>query len=980
LEQQQEARQRFQMLLQQLELTDDVYMSFFEDGELSRLTVHKKNRLWHFDIKLRGILPFPLYQLFRTHLAEKFAAIAQIETTFETVEKNVTEELIQTYWLTIIEQIDDMAPPLKNCLVSQVPMWNGQKITISCMQDMELMMLKTKYAEKLAVSYSQFGFPPIAFDFVLQEQTDEMREAQEAFVEQKRLEEAAMAQQAMQDYQKREQDKKDNPALAGLGDRPFQLGMHIKDDEIMEIKRIVEEERRVIIEGFVFDTEIRELKSGRSLLQIKITDYTDSIVVKMFSRDNDDAELMQHLKKGMWVKVRGSVQTDTFIRDLIVMANDINEIKKETRQDKAPEGEKRVELHLHTPMSQMDAVTPVERLVAQAAKWGHPAIAITDHAVVQSFPEAFNAGKKHGIKVIYGLEANLVDDGVPIAYASEHRALDEATYVVFDVETTGLSTAYDTIIELAAVKIKGGHVIDKYESFANPHHALSATTIELTGITDDMVRNAPEVEQVIHEFHAFIEDAIVVAHNASFDMGFLYTGYKKYGLEETVHPVIDTLELARLLHPTMKNHRLNTLCKKFGIELTQHHRAIYDTEATGYLLLHLLKEADELGIKFHDDFNKHVGGGDAYKKARPMHCTILAVNNDGLKNLFKIVTHSHTQTFYRVPRVTRSTLERYREGLLIGSGCSNGEVFETMMNKSPEEAEKVARFYDYIEVQPKAVYAPLIERNVVRDEWTIEDIIRKLVKLGKKMDKPVVATGNVHYLDPNDAMFRQILIGSQGGANILNKSKLPEVHFRTTDEMLKEFDFLGPDLAKEIVVTNTQKVADMIDDVKPIKDDLYTPKIEGSDDEVTNLTYEMAHRIYGEELPEIVKARIEKELKSILGHGFGVIYLISAKLVKKSLADGYLVGSRGSVGSSLVATFMEITEVNPLPPHYICPNCKHSEFFNDGSVSSGYDLPNKDCTECGTPYKKDGQDIPFETFLGFKGDKVPDIDLSATRC
>ena len=980
MEQQQEARQRFQMLLQQLELTDDVYMSFFEDGELSRLTVHKKNRLWHFDIKLRGILPFPLYQLFRTHLAEKFAAIAQIETTFETVEKNVTEELIQTYWLTIIEQIDDMAPPLKNCLVSQVPMWNGQKITISCMQDMELMMLKTKYAEKLAVSYSQFGFPPIAFDFVLQEQTDEMREAQEAFVEQKRLEEAAMAQQAMQDYQKREQDKKDNPALAGLGDRPFQLGMHIKDDEIMEIKRIVEEERRVIIEGFVFDTEIRELKSGRSLLQIKITDYTDSIVVKMFSRDNDDAELMQHLKKGMWVKVRGSVQTDTFIRDLIVMANDINEIKKETRQDKAPEGEKRVELHLHTPMSQMDAVTPVERLVAQAAKWGHPAIAITDHAVVQSFPEAFNAGKKHGIKVIYGLEANLVDDGVPIAYASEHRALDEATYVVFDVETTGLSTAYDTIIELAAVKIKGGHVIDKYESFANPHHALSATTIELTGITDDMVRNAPEVEQVIHEFHAFIEDAIVVAHNASFDMGFLYTGYKKYGLEETVHPVIDTLELARLLHPTMKNHRLNTLCKKFGIELTQHHRAIYDTEATGYLLLHLLKEADELGIKFHDDFNKHVGGGDAYKKARPMHCTILAVNNDGLKNLFKIVTHSHTKTFYRVPRVTRSTLEQYREGLLIGSGCSNGEVFETMMNKSPEEAEKVARFYDYIEVQPKAVYAPLIERNVVRDEWTIEDIIRKLVKLGKKMDKPVVATGNVHYLDPNDAMFRQILIGSQGGANILNKSKLPEVHFRTTDEMLKDFDFLGPDLAKEIVVTNTQKVADMIDDVKPIKDDLYTPKIEGSDDEVTNLTYEMAHRIYGEELPEIVKARIEKELKSILGHGFGVIYLISAKLVKKSLADGYLVGSRGSVGSSLVATFMEITEVNPLPPHYICPNCKHSEFFNDGSVSSGYDLPNKDCTECGTPYKKDGQDIPFETFLGFKGDKVPDIDLSATRC
>ncbi|MEG0448247.1 MAG: PolC-type DNA polymerase III [Lysinibacillus sp.] len=976
MENEQEAKMRFKMLLQQLELTEDVYMSFFEGGELSRLTVHKKDRLWHFTVKLQDILPFALYQLFRTHLTEKFAAIAQINMTIETVEQLVTKDLIQDYWLTVVEQIDDMAPTLKNGLISQIPEWNGQKMTLSCMQEMEYMMLKTKYAEKLSAGFAQFGFPPIAIDFVLQEETEEMRAAQEAFAEQKRLEEAMLSQQAMEDFKKREQDKKDNPAIAGLGDRPFQLGSLIKDTEMMDIKRIIEEERRVVVEGFVFDAEVKELKSGRSLLQIKITDYTDSIIVKMFSRDNEDAELMQYLKKGMWVKVRGSVQTDTFLRDLIVMANDINEVKKEPRRDTAPEGEKRVELHMHTPMSQMDAVTPVGRLVEQAAKWGHPAIAITDHAIVQSFPDAYAAGKKHGIKVIYGLEAYLVNDGVPIAYAPQHRLLEDDTFVVFDVETTGLSTAYDTIIELAAVRIKDGQVIDKYESFANPHHALSATTIELTGITDDMVRTAPEVEQVIREFHEFIGDSIVVAHNASFDMGFLYTGYKKFGLENVVHPVIDTLELARLLYPTMKNHRLNTLCKKFGIELTQHHRAIYDTEATGYLLLHLLKEADEINIKYHDDFNKHVGGGEAYKKARPSHCTILAVNEVGLKNLFKLVTHAHTKTFYRVPRVTRSTLEQYREGLLIGSGCDKGELFETMMQKSPEEAEKVAAFYDYIEVHPKPVYAHLIEGNIVRDEWTIEDIIRKLVKLGKKLNKPVVATGNVHYLDPNDSVFRQILVGSQGGANPLNRYKLPKVHFRTTDEMLTEFDFLGPDIAKEIVVTNTQEVANRIGDVKPIKDDLYTPKIEGSDDEVTNLTYEMANAIYGEQLPEIVKARIEKELKSILGHGFGVIYLISAKLVKKSLADGYLVGSRGSVGSSLVATFMEITEVNPLPPHYICPNCKHAEFFNDGSVSSGYDLPNKDCTECGTTYKKDGQDIPFETFLGFKGDKVPDIDLN----
>ncbi|MEG0439932.1 MAG: PolC-type DNA polymerase III, partial [Solibacillus sp.] len=432
----------------------------------------------------------------------------------------------------------------------------------------------------------------------------------------------------------------------------------------------------------------------------------------------------------------------------------------------------------------------------------------------------------------------------------------------------------------------------------------------------------------------------------------------------------------RLVNPTQKSHSLKTLTKKYNIELTQHHRAIYDTEATGELLLHLLKQTADLGIQNLNELNDHVGGEEGYKQARPSHCTVLAVDDAGLKNMFKLITISHTQTFYRVPRIRRSDLQKYRQGLIIGSGCSNGELFETMMNKTPEEAERIAQFYDYLEVMPKPVYSQLVDGGTVHDEWALEDIIRRIVKLGKKLNLPVVATGNVHYLHETDAKFRQILIGSMGGANPLNRQQLPKVHFRTTDDMLKEFDFLGPDLAKEVVVTNTHLVADMIGEVKPIKDDLYTPKIEGSDDEVTNLTYEMAYSIYGENLPEIVQARIDKELKSILGHGFGVIYLISAKLVKKSLADGYLVGSRGSVGSSLVATFMEITEVNPLPPHYVCPNCKHSEFIADGSVASGYDLPNKECPECGEQYKKDGQDIPFETFLGFKGDKVPDIDLN----
>ncbi len=968
-------RQLFLTLLQQLKLTEDVYMSFFEKGELTRVTVHKKNRIWNFSIKLTNILPFPLYQLFTTRMAEEFSEIAQTTVTIEVENPEVTEQLVTDYWLTAVNLIDQMSPPLRNRLISQIPVWTGNKLVVESAMEVEQLTLKSKYADKIAQSFCSLGFPQIGVEIKLAEMTDETRIAQEEYIERRQLEEAELARQAIEDFQKRETEKNDKPSVVD-SNQPFQLGSQIKESEIVEIRSIQDEERSVVIEGFVFAVDVKVLKSGRSLLEVKMTDYTDSILVKMFSRNDDDAQMMSQLKKGMWIKVRGSVQNDTFVRDLVIMAQGMHEIHKQTRRDTAPDGEKRVELHLHTPMSTMDAVTPIDQLVGQAAKWGHSAIAITDHAVAQGFPDAHAAGKKHGIKIIYGIEANLVDDGSPIAYAEQHIHLDSATYVVFDVETTGLSTAYDTIIELAAVKIQDGKVIDKFERFANPHKPLSAKIIELTHITDDMLVDAPEVDQVIAEFRDFIGDAIVVAHNASFDMGFLYTAYKKAGIVGVTHPVIDTLELSRMLNPTLKSHRLNTLSKKYGIELTQHHRAIYDTEATGELMLHLLKEAKEKGIEYHDDFNKYIGGDAGYKTGRPYHCTILAVDNDGLKNMFKLISIAHTQTYHRVPRIRRSDLIKLRQGLIVGSGCNNGELFETMMNKSPDEAEKVAEFYDYIEVHPKPVYSQLVDGGIIHSEWNLEDIIRKLVKLGKKMGKPVVATGNVHYLHENDHIFREILVSSQGGANPLNRHRLPKVHFRTTNEMLEEFDFLGPDLAKEIVVTNSQKIANMIGEVVPIKDKLYTPNIEGSNDTITNMTYEMAYKIYGEKLPEIVEKRIEKELDSILGHGFGVVYLISAQLVKKSLSDGYLVGSRGSVGSSFVATMMEITEVNPLAPHYVCPKCHFSEFFTDGSVGSGFDLPNKECPECGTNLKKDGHDIPFETFLGFNGDKVPDIDLN----
>ncbi|MDN3449326.1 PolC-type DNA polymerase III [Planococcus sp. APC 3906] len=967
---QQDPKMRFNLLLQHLDLTDDVHMPYFEAAELTRMTVHKKERTWRFMIKVKQTLPLKLYLLLKERLYANFSSIATVQLQIQSDAASADENLVMEYWKYVVEEFSDMAPPLREQLIKQAPEWNGQKLMVKCSREHEMMALKSKYSDKLAAAYQQFGFSRLVVDFHLSEENNEAQAAHEAFMQERLAEEEEMAKKAVADMKKRDTDRKENGGHSG----PFQMGVNIKPDEpIAEIKSIVDEERRITIEGFVFDVEVRELRSGRSLLTVKITDYTDSILVKMFSRDKEDAELMANVQKGMWLKARGSIQTDTFVRDLVMMAQDMVEINPVRRLDTATD--KRSELHLHTPMSAMDAVSSVDSLVAQAAKWGHPAIAITDHAGVQSFPDAYAASKKHGIKAIFGLEANLVDDGVPIAYEERHALLEEETFVVFDLETTGLSAVYDTIIELAAVKIKGGNIIDKFESFANPHHELSATTIDLTGITDDMVKNAPEVEEVIRKYHEWAGDHIMVAHNAAFDMGFLYVCYKKYGIDKK-HATIDTLELARMLHPELKSHRLNTLAKKFGIELTQHHRAIYDTEATSYLLTHLLKEAHQKGILYHDQLNDYVGSNDAYKRARPTHCTLLAQNDEGLKNLFKLVSASHIDYFYRVPRIPRSLLQRHRKGLLVGSGCDKGEVFEAVMQKSMEEVEQTAKFYDYLEVHPKEVYSHLIERELIRDEWNLEDVIRKLVKVSRKLEIPLVATGNVHYLDETDAIFRQVLIGSQGGANPLNRHKLPKVHFRTTNEMLEAFDFLGEETAYELVVANSNKIADMIDTVKPIKDELYTPKIEGADEEVRELSYSMAHQIYGPTLPEIVEARIEKELKSIIGHGFAVIYLISHKLVKRSLDDGYLVGSRGSVGSSLVATLTEITEVNPLPPHYICRKCKTSEFFDDGSVGSGFDLPDKECPDCGIPFQKEGQDIPFETFLGFKGDKVPDIDLN----
>lgn len=968
----------FQQMLEQINLHHQPeYLPYFENGEIERVIVHKKSKLWSFQFVFDNVLPFEVFNALMNHMKIKFQTIAKIDFQIKTRKPVLTNESILDYWETVVQRSNISSPLVQSLFAKHTPVVMDNKVVINVENEITKNHLADNYLSLIQQNYLVLGFPSFQLTIEVDEAASEARMSE--YLARKQEQDEMLVKQAEEAIKQNQQDRQrgDGPQSKGGNSGPLLIGRQISGkEEIKQMASITEEERSVVIEGYIFDSEIRELRSGRKLLVFKMTDYTSSFSVKLFSSNETDEQNFELVKKGIWVRVRGSVQEDTFMRDLVVNGRDVNEVAHAERKDRAPEDEKRVELHLHSNMSQMDATNGIGDFVKQAAKWGHKAIALTDHAAAQGYPDAHAAGKANNVKILYGIEAYVVDDGVPIAYNPVHEDLSEATYVVFDVETTGLSAVYDTIIELAAVKMYKGNVIETFEEFINPGHPLSQTTIQLTGITDDMVRDSKPEKTVLEEFAAFAEGTILVAHNASFDMGFLNNSYERYGMAEAPQPVIDTLEMSRFLHPQLKSHRLNTLAKRYGVGLEQHHRAVYDSETTGALCWIFLKEArEEHNILFHDQLNKFIGGGDSYKRARPFHATILAKNQDGLKDLFKIISASNIDYYYRTPRLPRSVLQASRENLLIGSACSEGEIFEAMMQKGAEAAKAKAKFYDYIEVMPKEVYAPLITKELVKNESDLEEIITQIVAIGDELGKTVVATGNVHYLNKEDAIYREILIGSLK----VNQGKvlhLPEAHFRTTDEMLDCFSFLGKEKAKEIVIYNSQKIADSIGEIIPIKDQLYTPNMEGANEEVTRLSYDEAKRLYGEELPELVEKRLEKELNSIIGNGFSVIYLISQKLVLKSNQDGYLVGSRGSVGSSFVATMTGITEVNPLPPHYRCPECKYSYFYEDGSIGSGYDLEKKDCPKCGTDMGRDGHDIPFETFLGFYGDKVPDIDLN----
>ncbi|GGO33452.1 DNA polymerase III subunit alpha, Gram-positive type [Staphylococcus hominis] len=965
------SQEKFRVLADQIKISNQLDKEILEKGELTRINVSNKNRSWEFQITLPYFLSNEDYLIFTHAIKEEFKDIAHVDWHFTIQNTSNQDEHVIKYFGHCIEHTA-LSPKVKGQLKQKRLIMSGNVLKIMTSNDIERNHFDKVCNGSLVKAFQKCGFD---IDKVIFETDDSNRDEDLASLEAHIQEEDQQsAKEATEKIEKIKAEKAKQQDNNGSSVEKCQIGKPIHVENIKPIETIIEEEFKVAIEGVIFDINIKELKSGRHIVELKVTDYTDSLVLKMFTRKNkDDLNHFKALSVGKWVRAQGRIEEDTFVRDLVMMMSDIEEIKKTPKQDKAEE--KRVEFHLHSSMSQMDGIPNISAYVNQAAAWGHKAIAVTDHNVVQAFPDAHSAAEKNGIKMIYGMEGMLVDDGVPIAYKPTDRDLKEATYVVFDVETTGLSNQYDQIIELAAVKVKDGEIIDKFERFSNPHEKLSETIINLTHITDDMLVDAPEIEEVLTEFKEWVGDAIFVAHNASFDMGFIDTGYERLGFGPSTNGVIDTLELSRTINTEYGKHGLNFLAKKYGVELTQHHRAIYDTEATAYIFIKMVQQMKELGVTNHKDINKKLSNEDAYKRARPTHVTLIVQNQDGLKNLFKIVSASLVKYYYRTPRIPRSLLNEYREGILVGTACDEGELFTAVMQRDQSEVEKIAKYYDFIEVQPPKLYQDLIDRELIRDTETLYEIYDRILKAGESTGIPVIATGNAHYLFEHDAIARKILIASQPG-NPLNRSTLPEAHFRTTDEMLDEFHFLGEDKAYDIVVKNTNELADRIEKVIPIKDQLFTPRMEGANEEIRELSYTNAKKLYGDDLPQIVIDRLEKELDSIIGNGFSVIYLISQRLVKKSLDDGYLVGSRGSVGSSFVATMTEITEVNPLPPHYICPHCKTSEFFDDGSVGSGFDLPDKTCETCGGELIKEGQDIPFETFLGFKGDKVPDIDLN----
>lgn len=734
----------------------------------------------------------------------------------------------------------------------------------------------------------------------------------------------------------------------------------------------------VTLWGEVFKTDEKTSRDGNTFIfTAYFSDKTSSEILKIITQTENSDIIKSNIKPGKAIILTGKFETDSFTHVLQIRPYSIASVKTKKRLDKSEE--KRVELHLHTTMSDMDAVTPPAELVKQAYAWGHKAIAITDHGNVQAYPEAMNTVEKirkdgGEFKIIYGMEAYFVNDSGALVSGCNDCSIN-GDVIVFDIETTGLSRDSDRITEIGAVKLRNLEVVDRFQTFVNPEMQIPANITDLTGITDAMVEDAPLEKEAVEDFIKFAGKGVLVAHNADFDTSFIAKVCERHDIKYDIR-YADTLKLARAALPHLKNHKLDTVAKEYKLGDFNHHRAIDDAEMLSKIFISLVT----VSCKGHSpekfgDFNSILGDVDV-KKQPTYHMIILAKNQVGLKNLYKLVSYSNLNYFYRKPRVPLSELQKHREGLIVGSACEAGELFRAILDGKPQEQiEKIASIYDYLEIQPIANNEFLVREGRVPDDEGLRQLNMRIVKLGEKLNKPVVATCDVHFMNEEDGIFRKILQAGQGFKDADNQAPL---YLRTTDEMLKEFSYLGEEKAKEVVITNPNAIADMVEDIRPIPKGTYTPSIEGAEEELQNLCWTRAMNWYGYEdkIPEIVSARLQKELDAIIKYGFSVLYMIAQKLVKFSEDNGYLVGSRGSVGSSFVAIMSGISEVNPLAPHYRCPKCRWNEFVTDGSVGSGFDLPPKKCPHCDIDMIRDGHDIPFETFLGFKGDKAPDIDLN----
>ncbi len=779
--------------------------------------------------------------------------------------------------------------------------------------------------------------------------------------EEKKLAEVNVSQQ-----EKKEEETETSPLILGRNSK-------IKDP-LMKVEDLSIDTGKMCLEGEVINIDSRELKSGKVLILFDLYDGSSTITCKAFAESEKAKQILERIQSAKGLKVAGTAQFDPFAKELGVIANVIIEtagVKKQIRMDEAKE--KRVELHMHTQMSQMDGMTSAKDLIKRAMKWGMKSIAITDHGVVQAFPDAHKLlGMNHpDMKVIYGVEAYLVPDRVPSVSFPKGQDID-TTYCVLDLETTGLSFRTEKITEIGIMKIKNKEVIDTFSCFVNPEKPIPPEVVKVTNITDEMVKEAQTIDVILPNVLEFVGDSVLVAHNADFDIGFLKYNAQELGLK-LENTYIDTLRLAKSLFPDYKKYKLGKIAENLGIKVEVAHRALDDVDTTVKVFHVMIEKLKEKGVKKVEDIDKIEEGKADYKKLPSYHAIILATNYVGLKNLYKLVSLSHLDYFYKKPRILKSIYQKYSEGLIIGSACEAGELYRAIVaGKTDEEIEEIAKDYDYLEIQPLGNNAFMIRNGTVPDKEALKDINRKIVALGEKLDKLVVATCDVHFMDPQDEIYRRILMAGQGYDDADEQAPL---YLRTTEEMLEEFSYLGEEKAYEVVVTNTNKIAERCERISPISPEKCPPHIPGCEETIKTIAYSKAHELYGDPLPEIVEKRLEKELNSIITNGFSVMYIIAQKLVWKSNEDGYIVGSRGSVGSSFVANMTGITEVNSLPPHYRCPNCKYSD-FTDYGYKNGFDLPDKTCPKCGTSLAKDGMDIPFETFLGFDGDKEPDIDLN----